>query len=188
MSESSPHEPHGMPGQTDNPFASPQAAVELEQWWVPDRPLRRPYPPALCQVAFLVDLVVSVALLFIGCFSLYAGMVPSSRGTASGPAALLIQAGPLAALAMWLLAAIADSLGLMSRPRAWPIGVAAFVVFWLWLLLSLVGGGTGWYGASVGGSPVAGRVLFNLLWFAALMRYRLWYARQMAIQRMPEQG
>ena len=187
MNESTLDEPHRASEQMDNPFASPQAAVEPEQWWVPDRPLGRPYPPALCQVAFLVDLVVSVALLFIGCFSLYAGMVPSSRGTASGSATLLLQAGALAAVVMWLLAAIADSLGLMSRPRAWPIGVAAFVAFWLWLLLSLVGGGTGWYGASVGGSSVVARVVFNLLWFVALMRYRLWYARQMAIQRMPEQ-
>ncbi len=189
-----PHDRNETTEQGNNPFASPRTPAEQQtskRWWVPNRPLGRPYPPVWHQLVFLVDLLASLVLLLVGGYDLFDRLISPSREILPGLTVNPIRASMIVALLMWSLALVTDALVLMSRLRAWGIGIVTFCVFWLWLVLTVMEWSTGplprWRGDPSEILWLVGRVLFNLLWFAALMRYRLWYAREVATQRMPEQ-
>ncbi len=186
MNEPSQHKSEDAPPMGENPFASPESVLRsqaaADQWWVPDRPLERPYPPKLCQAAFAVDLAFSLGLMALTAYEVFDRLVIAPQYAAPGLAVRPVMFSMIVGLVMWPLAIVADSLGLLIRRGVWPLGVAAFVAFWVWLGFTLVEWSSGplprWYGPLEETLWLGVRVLGNLVWFAAVVCYRLWFAER----------
>ncbi len=174
-----------------NPFATPESVLRAEdvekQWWVPDRPLPRPYPPKLCQVVFIVDLVFSMVFLALTAYEVIDRLVRGPQYVAPGLMVRPVTYSMIVGLVMWSLAIAADCLGLLIRRGAWPLGAVTFGVFWIWLGFTVMEWSSGplprWQGPAEEKLWLGIRVLGNLVWFVAVIRYRLWFAEQRLSQQ-----
>ena len=180
MNQGSSHQPL----REENPYASPQTVPVAQEADKPRFEGRRPYPPVVCQLAFVLDLPVSMTLLS---FAVYRAAIDQAWETR---ALVVVQS------AYWGSAIVADGLGLTSRSGVWSAGVVAFLSFWAMMLMQLLFAGMGsgvrlkgWldllasFQPGVWPTPV--QVLAVLLWFGAVAFYRLWYIDQRRQGRLP---
>ena len=166
-----------------NPYASPQAPVAPEGPSSRAPRSRRPYPPVVCQLAFVLDLPLSLVMLSFVIYEIAAGRPLSVQGPE------LILAG------VWFSALVADWLGLMSRRGVWFWGTVAFVGYWTHWLLRLAIWSLGsdhslqdWLAqlpqlAQLFSSRV--QLVTIVLWYGAVVLYRLWYIEQKLRGRLP---
>ncbi len=166
-----------------NPYASPQAPVTAEGSSSRTARPRRPYPPVVCQLAFVLDLPLSLVMLS---FVIYE-MVVGAPLAVQGPEVILAGA--------WFSALVADWLGLMSRRGVWLWGTVAFGSYWVHWFVRLVLWSLGsedasqdWLAqlpqlAQLFSSRV--QLVTTVLWYGAVVLYRFWYIEQKLRGRLP---